>query len=99
MRALAAFLLLLFSSTGACARPDCCLDSELAVKPKLAGMPIAGPAAAGFSSFKGIGLRSKSGDVAANSLKIGFTIYMTTFVDPSDGVASIDICRGDALVG
>jgi hypothetical protein len=102
MRAFAALALLLlaFSSTEAWGgRGDWCFDPDLSTKPRISDLPSAGAAADPYSSFKGISLGSKSGDVAANSLKIGFTVYLTTFLNPRTAVASIDICRGDALVG
>ena len=101
MRALAvtAFLVFALSTSQAWAGGAWCDGSDLATRPNIADMPTAGTAADSYSSFRGIGLGSKPGDVAANALAIGFPIYVTSFIDPPDAVASIDICRGDAMVG
>src|SRR5439155_15544169 len=101
MRALAitAYLLLALAPANAWAGGASCDDPDLVTKPTIAAMPAAGAAGDRYSSFRGISLGSKPGDVAANSLEIGLPIYITTFIDPPDTVASIDICRGHAMVG
>jgi hypothetical protein len=76
-----------------------CFDPDLALKPKIADLPTTGIVDSRHSSFRGISLASKSGDVAANSLKLGMTIYMTTFVNAAHAVSAIDICRGNDMVG
>jgi hypothetical protein len=99
MRVLAATAIMLIALSSGSAWADWCFDPDLATKPKIADMPTAGTSDSRYSSFRGISLASKSGDVAANTLKIGFQIYITTFINPPDAVSSIDICRGDAMVG
>ena len=93
MRAIAILVFLPFvvASTNARSVGVWCTD-----QPNLAALPTVGGVGNNqYSSFRDISLASKSGDVASNSVKLGFLIYITTFHGLPNAVSSIDICHRD----